>query len=130
MNISDIIDNITNTLDSAKMPANVLPPFLLKCTALNRPGLSAYKIASRIIENNRALGIPVEDNPDGTANLINQYTYNVVKCMVDAIKNDASVQVAIPQQSLLIQATGGNGGGPVTCIGSNLLDSIGNGIMQ
>lgn len=130
MNISDIIDNITNTLDSAKMPANVLPPFLLKCTALNRPGLSAYKIASRIIENNKALGIPVEDNPDGTANLINQYTYNVVKCMVDAIKNDASVQVAIPQQSLLIQVTGGNGGGPVTCIGSNLLDSIGNGIMQ
>lgn len=130
MNISDIIDNITNTLDSAKMPANVLPPFLLKCTALNRPGLSAYKIASRIIENNKALGIPVEDNPDGTANLINQYTYNVVKCMVDAIKNDASVQVAIPQQSLLIQATGENGGGPVTCIGSNLLDSIGNGIMQ
>lgn len=130
MNISDIIDNITNTLDSAKMPANVLPPFLLKCTALNRPGLSAYKIASRIIENNKALGIPVEDNPDGTANLINQYTYNVVKCMVDAIKNDASVQVAIPQQSLLVQVTGGNGGGPVTCIGSNLLDSIGNGIMQ
>ena len=130
MNISDIIDNITNTLDSAKMPANVLPPFLLKCTALNRPGISAYKIASRIIENNKALGIPVEDNPDGTANLINQYTYNVVKCIVDAIKNDASVQVAIPQQSLLIQATGGNGGGPVTCIGSNLLDSIGNGIMQ
>lgn len=130
MNISNIIDNITNTLDSAKMPANVLPPFLLKCTALNRPGLSAYKIASRIIENNKALGIPVEDNPDGTANLINQYTYNVVKCMVDAIKNDASVQVAIPQQSLLIQATGGNAGGPVTCIGSNLLDSIGNGIMQ
>ena len=111
MNISNIIDSITNTLDSAKMPANVLPPFLLKCTALNRPGLSAYKIASRIIENNKALGIPVEDNPDGTANLINQYTYNVVKCMVDAIKNDASVQVAIPQQSLLIQATGGNGGG-------------------
>ena len=80
MNISNIIDSITNTLDSAKMPANVLPPFLLKCTALNRPGLSAYKIASRIIENNKALGIPVEDNPDGTANLINQYTYNVVKC--------------------------------------------------
>ena len=130
MNISNIIDSITNTLDSAKMPANVLPPFLLKCTALNRPGLSAYKIASRIIENNKALGIPVEDNPDGTANLINQYTYNVVKCMVDAIKNDASVQVAIPQQSLLIQATGGNAGGPVACIGSNLLDSIGNGIMQ
>jgi hypothetical protein len=71
-----------------------------------------------------------EDNPDGSANIINQYTYNVVKCIVDAIKNDASVQVSIPMQSLLIQATGGNAGGPVTCIGTNLVDSIGNGIMQ
>jgi hypothetical protein len=130
MNISNIVDSITNTLDSYKMPANVLPPFLLLCTAINRPGLSAYKIAAEIIQNNRALGIPVEDNPDGSANMINQYTYNVVKCIVDAIKNDASVQVAIPMQSLLIQATGANAGGPVTCVGSNLMDSIGNGIIQ
>lgn len=130
MTLSTIVDSITTTLDSSKMPANILPPLLLKCTALNRPGLSAYKIASQIIQNNKALGIPVEDNPDGSANLINQYTYNVVKCIVDAIKNDASVQVAIPMQSLLIQATGGNAGGPVTVFGSNLLDSIGNGIMQ
>jgi hypothetical protein len=130
MNISNVVDAVTNTLDSAKIPANILPPLLLKCTALSRPGLSAYKIAAQIIQNNKALGIPVEDNPDGTANLINQYTYNVVKCIVDAIKNDASVQVAIPMQSLLIQATGANAGGPVVCIGSNLLDSIGNGIMQ
>ncbi len=130
MTLSTIVDSITTTLDSSKMPVNILPPLLLKCTALNRPGLSAYKIASQIIQNNKALGIPVEDNPDGSANLINQYTYNVVKCIVDAIKNDASVQVAIPMQSLLIQATGGNAGGPVTVFGSNLLDSIGNGIMQ
>lgn len=121
---------MTNTLDSANIPANILPPLLLKCTALNRPGLSAYKIAAQIIQNNKALGIPVEENPDGSDNMVNQYTYNVVKCMVDAIKNDATVQVAIPMQSLLIQATGANAGGPVTCIGSNLLDSVGNGIMQ
>jgi hypothetical protein len=130
MTISSIVETLTNTLDSASMPANVLPPLLLKCISLQRPGLSAYKIATQIIENNRAIGLPTEDNPDGSANLINQYTYNVVKSMVDAIKNDASVQVAIPMQSLLIQATGGNAGGPVTCIGTNLVDSIGNGIMQ
>ena len=130
MTLSSIVETMTNTLDSSKIPANILPPLLLKCTALNRPGLSAYKIAAQIIQNNKALGIPVENNPDGSDNLINQYTYNVVKCIVDAIKNDATVQVAIPMQSLLIQATGGNAGGPVTCIGTNLLDSVGNGIMQ
>lgn len=130
MTLSSIVETMTNTLDSSKIPANILPPLLLKCTALNRPGLSAYKIAAQIIQNNKALGIPVEDNPDGSDNLINQYTYNVVKCIVDAIKNDATVQVAIPMQSLLIQTTGANAGGPVTCIGTNLLDSVGNGIMQ
>ena len=74
MNISNVVDAVTNTLDSAKIPANILPPLLLKCTALSRPGLSAYKIAAQIIQNNKALGIPVEYNPDWTANLINQYS--------------------------------------------------------
>lgn len=130
MTISTIVDTLTNTLDSANMPANVLPPFLLKCLSLNRPGLSAYKIAAQIIQNNKALGIETDDAKDGSPNKINQYTYNVVKCIVDALKNDASVQIAIPMQSLIIQATGGNTGGPVTCIGTNLTDTLGNGILQ
>ena len=130
MTITDAVNTVTNALESAKTPANVLPPLLLKCTALNRPGLSAYKITTQIIQNNKAIGIPTDSNLDGSDNKINQYTYNVVKCIVDAIKYDATVQVAIPMESLLIQATGANAGGPVTCVGTNLLDSIGNGIMQ
>lgn len=130
MNIANIVDTVTNTLNSAKTPVNILPALLLKCTALTRPGLSAYRITSEIIKNNEKLEIPVGDNRDGKPNMINQYTYNVVKCIVDAIKNDASVQVAIPSQSLLVKVDGGNAGGPVTCIGTNLLDSIGNGILQ
>jgi hypothetical protein len=130
MNIANIVDTVTNTLNTAKTPVNILPALLLKCTALTRPGLSAYRITSEIIKNNEKLDIPTDDNPDGKPNMINQYTYNVVKCIVDAIKNDASVQVAIPSQSLLVKVEGGNGGGPVTCVGTNLLDSIGNGILQ
>lgn len=130
MTIGNIVENITNTLNSVSTPAMVLPPFLLKCTALTRPGLSPYKIASEIIQNNETLGIPTGANPDGGDNLINQYTYNIVKAVVNALKHDASIQVAIPMQSLLIQATGANAGGPVTCIGSNLIDSVGNGIIQ
>ena len=130
MSISNIVDNITNTLNSVNTPAMVLPPFLLKCTSLARPGLSAYKISAEIIQNNETLGIPTGPNPDGGDNLINQYTYNIVKSVVKALKHDASIQVAIPMQSLLIQTTGANAGGAVTCIGSNLLDSVGNGIIQ
>lgn len=130
MTISSIVDTLNNTMDSANIPANILPPLLLKCISLQRPGLSAYKIAAQIIENNKALGIPTEDNPDGSPNMVNQYTYNVVKCIVDAIKNDAAVQVNIPLGSLLVETKGGNAGGPIVCVGTNLLDSLGNGIVQ
>lgn len=130
MTISNIVNSVTNTLNSARVPANILPPLLLKCSSLTRPGLSAYRIATEVIQNNEKLGIPTGANPDGSENLINAYTYSIVKCMVEALKNDASVQVAIPMQSLMIQATGANAGGPVTCVGSNLIDSISRGIIQ
>jgi hypothetical protein len=124
MTISTIVDTMTNTLDSAKMPANVLPPFLLKCLALNKPGLSAYKIAAKIIENNKALGIPTDDCPDGTQNLINAFVYNISKTVVDALHEDCVVHTSIPLQSLLIQVNGGNNGGPMTSIGTNLTDTF------
>ena len=128
------IDSLTNTisaaLDTAKIPANTLPPLLLKSTSMSRPGLSAYKIASEIIKNNKEIGIPTEPGPDGSANIINQYTYNIVKCVVDAIKNDSCIQVAIPMGSILVQAVGGNTGGPVVAEGYNIMDSICKGIIQ
>lgn len=130
MNIAGIVDTVSNALNSTRVPANVLPPLLLRCTALTRPGLSAYKITTDIIQRNAECGIPTGENPDGSANLANEYAYNIVKGIVDALKNDAAVQVNIPMQSLLVQVMGANAGGPVTCTGSNILDSIGQGIIQ
>lgn len=130
MNLESIVNKINEKLDIVETPANILPPFLLKCVSVTRPGLSPYKIASKIIENNKILGIPTGPNPDGSENKINQYTYNVVKCICDAIQNDASVQVSIPMNSIMIQATGGNAGGPVLSTGYNILDSISRGIIR
>lgn len=130
MNISSIVDTISSAIEGSKTPVNILPPMLLRCTSLLRPGLSAYRIAAKVIQNNKALGIPTEENPDGQQNFINSYTYNIVKEIVNAIKYDASVQTSIPASSILVQATGGNAGGPVVCTGTNLLDSIATGIMQ
>ena len=130
MNIQSIVDKVKTLINGSQTPANTLPPFLLKCTSFTRPGLSAYKITTNIIENNKAIGIPTEPNKDGSVNMINQYTYNVVKCIVDALQNDAVVQVSIPMESLMIQATGGNAGGPVTVTGTNILDAISKGIIN
>lgn len=117
-------------MDKVEVPAEKLPPILLKCLTQTRPGLSAYKTTADIIVNNRKVGIPTGNNPDGTTNLINLYTYNVVKCIFDALKSDASVQVAIPMESLLVQTNGGNAGGPVVSVGTNILDSLCGGIIR
>lgn len=130
MTISNMVNSLTDSLNSVRLPAQTLPALLLKCISLKRPGLSAYKISSEIIQNNQKLGIPTGANPDGSDNLINAYTYNIVKQIVDALQNDAAVHCAIPMQSLFIHATGSNAGGPVTCVGSNLIDSITQGIIR
>lgn len=130
MSITTVVNKITNVMDTGKIGGKQLPPPLLKCVALKRTGLSAYKTTAKIIENNKKLGIETGPNPDGSQNKINQYTYNVVKEVFKALKEDAMVDVAIPQFSLLVETTGGNAGGPVICTGTNILDSIGNGIIQ
>ena len=130
MTITSIVNSLTDTLNASNVPANVLPPLLLKCVSLNRPGLSAYKIAAEIIQNNQKLGIPTGANLDGSDNLINAFVYNLSKTFVNALQNDASVQCSMGMNSLLIQAVGGNSGGPVVCQGTNLTDTINRGIIR
>lgn len=130
MNISSLVNTVTKALETSKTPANILPPLLLKCVSLARPGMSVYKTAAEVIKNNALFDIPRGPNPDGSANKINQYTYNLCKCIIDAIKNDASVQAAIPSGSIMIESKGGNAGGPIVTVGRNLLDSICRGIIS
>ena len=129
MDIESVVETINTVLDSVDIAANSVPPFLLKCSSMDRSGLSAYKIATKVIEQNKLVGIPTEPNQDGSENLINLYTYNIAKAIVDALQNDASVQIAIPMESLMIQANGANAGGAVTTIGTNILDSVSKGII-
>lgn len=130
MGTSAVVNYINELFSRFKTPASMIPAVLLKCTAIQRPGLSPQEIASVIIERNKAIGIPTGENPDGSSNMVNLYTYNVVKSIVDALKQDGVVHVAIPANSLVIQATGGNAGGPVTVVGTNMTDSSAYGIIQ
>jgi hypothetical protein len=76
------------------------------------------------------LGIPTDRRKDGGENMINQFTYNIVKSVVEALKEDASIQVVIPTGSLMIQSNGFNAGGPVTSTGTNVIDTVAKGIIQ
>ena len=130
MTISSVTSAINELFDTQKAKAMELPAILLRAVAMQRPGISAQDIASKVIARNKQIGIPTGDNQDGNQNLGNMYTYNIVKSVVEALKEDGVIQVSIPANSIIIQATGGNAGGPVTVVGTNIKDTKAYGIIQ
>lgn len=130
MNLENIARTMREAFNKMKTPAEILPPQLLYCTSIRRPGMSASEVAARIIANNAALGIETGLNPDGTQNIVNEYTYNIVKEVFNEIKKNAVVQVAIPAGCIMVQTNGGNAGGPVVGIGSNIISTTVRGIIR
>ena len=130
MNLDNIARTMKNAFIKMKTPAEVLPPFLLYSVATRRSGMSAYETTSKIISDNAALKILTGENPDGTPNVVNQYTYNIVKHVLDEIKNNAVVQVSIPANSIMVQTNGGNAGGPVVSVGQNIISTVVRGIIR
>lgn len=129
--IDKIADAVQNLINKIPSPANVLPEPLLYCTAMRRPGTSAYRITSNIITSLSASGIvDTSPNEDGTPNVINEYTYAVVKGILDGIKDMGVVNSSIPQGSLRIKVEGANAGGPFVAFGTNVIGSIAKGILQ
>lgn len=130
MNISEIARKMKLSFMQMKTPAEVLPAQLLYCVAVRRPGTSPSETAAKIIADNAALGIATGVNPDGTPNVVNQYTYNIVKHILDEIKQNGSVQVSIPAGSIMVQTNGGNAGGPVVSTGYNIISTTVRGILR
>lgn len=130
MNVNEIARKMKDAFTRMKTPAEILPPQLLYCVAVKRPGVSASETAAKIISDNAMFGIATGKNPDGTSNVVNQYTYNIVKHVFDEIKRNGVVQVSIPAGSIMVQTNGGNAGGPVVGIGSNIISTTARGVIR
>lgn len=130
MNIKNLIEVVNTTLDAARKPVTKMAAFLIYATAVNRPGLSRTKIASEIIADNEPLGINTGQMPDGTENVVNEFVTNMVEKVVDSLKEDALVECVIPIGSVMVQAQGGNAGGPVTAVGTNINNAKGYGVIR
>lgn len=130
MNIKSLIELVNNALDAARKPVTALAAFLIYATAVQRPGISRNKITGDIIADNATLGINTGQMPDGTDNVVNQFVANVVEKVVDTLKDDALVECVIPTGSLIVEANGGNAGGPVVAIGTNINNAKGYGVIR
>ena len=128
--IKSVIELTNSAIDAARKPVNTAAAFMIYATAVQRPGISKIKITSEIISDNATLGINTGQMPDGTDNVVNQFVYNVVEKVVDTLKDDAMVECVIPTGSIVVKASGGNAGGPIEAIGTNINNAKGYGIIR
>lgn len=128
MTFNAIVEQIKRIFGRDGWVAKFLPPRLICCTALKRPGLSVAVTFSQLLNENEKYGLPIGLNADGSENLMNKHDYALIKTVYDSLINNAVVQVGIPAGSLLIQVNGANAGGPIVATGTNLLDSVAYGI--
>ena len=128
--VAGVVGAIALKIASARKPARKLPAVLNYATAIRRPGLSETLISTNIIEGNGKFGINTGQNPDGTENVVNMFVKNIVDCVVKAIREDAVVHCTIPAGMITVQAEGGNAGGPVVAVGSNITTITISGIIR
>lgn len=130
MNLKQVTAYLEHALEVVRQPAVKLAGFMIYATAVQRPGLSKIKISSEIISDNEGLGINTGPMPDGTDNVVNAFVYNVIEKLVDNLKDEAMVECVIPKGSVIVNAQGGNAGGPVVAIGTNINDAKGYGVIR
>jgi len=81
-----------------------------------REGLSAIRMASKIIERKKELGIPTTPLESGGVNLDLQMEVARCETIIDEFLTHARVEAAFPP-GVPVTATGGNAGGPIVVQG-------------
>lgn len=129
------IDTIANSIkdlftNKLRKPANLVPGIIMLCSLVKRPGLSCIISVGNIIQELENNGIPTGPLPDGTPNLMNKMIRSIVCETIRSLKEDANIQITVPPGFINIVASGGNAGGPVTVVGSNINCPKGVGLIQ
>jgi len=128
--ISGVLDVLLAAFSLPQEPVEPLPPNLIFTGARLRPGLSAKTIAARIITRQSEAGLIAGDVFADGGNTTEYMELIRIEEIVDALLNDAVVNVII-DPGVTVQTVGvGNLGAPVVSFGATTSLGIGNGIIR
>lgn len=129
-NIDSIISGFDRilSLSSVGSPPPIPTPMILVGVP-KRGGLSAIKIATRIISRKSEAGLPVGSLPNGNTNPDEIMERIRIEEIIRALQEDAIISVAIPP-GITVSATGISPAGPVSVFGSSITYTKGYGVIQ
>lgn len=127
-NIENLINGLDKTL-SVKTPTPSIPTPLIILGSQNKSGLSAIKIASRIISRKAEAGLPVGNLPSGSVSPEEIMWRIAIEEIIWAFQQEAIITVGIPPGTT-VTAAGTSPAGPVTTVGSTITLTKGFGVIQ
>jgi hypothetical protein len=128
--ISGVLNVILSAFSIPQTPVEPLPPPLIMVGAKLRPGLSAQSIASEIISKQSNTGRVVGDIFADGPNVEEAMEVIRAQAIIDAILNEAKVDVVIPPGVAVSTIGVGNLGAPVVSQGATIAMGIGDGIIR
>tara|TARA_R110000744_G_scaffold181767_1_gene300934 strand:- start:172 stop:618 length:447 start_codon:yes stop_codon:yes gene_type:complete len=128
--MSSILKILLSAFSMMKQPADTLPPPLVMIGSKLRPGLSARDMASRVISRfSESDAISGEIFQEGN-NVMTALEVIRMEEVVNAIQTEMKISSTIDPGAMIINASGANGGGPITVVGTNILPTSSTGIAQ
>lgn len=129
--VDKIATTINGALSALRPPVIPIPPILLLCEIMDRPGLSAIALTSSIVSRLPEIGVPTGVNPDGTANMICQYTRIIAEEIIKEFQQHGVVNSAVAPGSINIVGTGVAAGiAPIAITATNVTPSGMSGIIR
>tara|TARA_R110000868_G_scaffold209966_6_gene459910 strand:+ start:4139 stop:4585 length:447 start_codon:yes stop_codon:yes gene_type:complete len=128
--MSSILKILLAAFSMMKPPADILPPPLVMIGSKLRPGLSARDIAARVISRfSESDAISGEIFQEGN-NVMTALVVIMMEEIVNAIQTEMKITNVMDPGAMVINASGANGGGPITVVGTNILPTSSTGIPQ
>jgi hypothetical protein len=128
--ISGVLNLVLTAFSLPEKPIAPLPPFLIMTGAKLRPGLSASAISARIISRQSEAGLQVGDVFADGPNTTEALETIRIEEIINAIHNEAKVDVVIPPGIQVTTIGVGNLGAPVASQGATTTMGIGDGIIR
>lgn len=128
--IQTIADGIGSAFDFIRPALIPIPPLILVCSVMQRPGCSAIALSAAIIRRLPEAGINTDALEDGSQNKVTAFVRILSEEIINEFKNNARVDVVIPPGVLTSFGTGANAGGPVAVFSTNTTPATTNGIIR
>ena len=128
--INTIAQGIEKAFNTVRPALKSIPPLLLLCEVVQRPGLSAIATIGSIIKRMPEAGIETGVNPCGAPNVNNKLIRIVCEEVIKEIKDNAKVTCVIAPKSITSIGTGANASGPIVVKSYNTMPVITNGIIK